>query len=774
MANPAALETATPAQEEDIKKLEMRLLTTEQDAWAWYRVICQFRFSYLSFLVLMVIVMFSFSMLMEVFFSVFLPSAQAAPGFVLRSLGMLGALPFLIIFLSYFFEESTRLFRDALDSSEGSLPNFRLSLAVVIHYIRHYKEMPLDDVPRNITYDPYSEDKPVVDDTIKKTEKELVHHVMKPRRRWQLAIRSVIRANRAAVVFGTTQYNGPPIDYSTFVIVDFICPILFEIVTAVAAIATFLDSFSASDAFYRYLRVGFYMMGFYLALWMVCHYWSSRNARMRELVANYHRTRRELEKKVQAIVHEETFKSFWLLDLGFRFMLSLRNVVARLTSWVSPAWSCCKSKRDDYIEIDAAVTPVSATDAIQGEEPTLGDRARALRERITNPWRRLTLNQRLLVLLPCLVLSAYLSLGVFFLGWPIMGFFLVLGTSTIQRRWPQIFGNAFRHFVVSFVLVSFVFFSMAFVVGTFVTGGDFHVSPPHAGVVQYQPLKHWGDIPRYPICDLKKNDLTIIDFILLADAAYGSNTSLQMNMLHQRFDNTALKNWNFTDWSDKATDHQCWFQVDFFDVNATVIAIRGTASAADALEDMHYWFGITIMQFANVFIPFLNQLPLDFVVQLLSMNMLERFTPEPVYMPVLRKVQALKAAGKNVIITGHSLGGAMAAMVGAATKSPAISFSGPGLVFTRGRFHIREEDVRDYVVTIKPQNDIVPRVDVLGGLVQDIECRKDNPLFCHGSSTHACELYMTCGDKRGRDWSQAKQCIPYVANPDPASSRADL
>ncbi|KDO26509.1 hypothetical protein SPRG_07912 [Saprolegnia parasitica CBS 223.65] len=756
------------AQEEDIKQLEMRLLTTEQDAWAWYRVICQFRFSYLSFLVLMVIVMFSFSVLMEVFFSVFLPSAQAAPGFILRSLFMLGALPILIILLSYVFEESTRLFRDALDSSEGSLPNFRLSLAVVIHYIRHYREMPLDDVPRHITYDPYSEDKPLVDDTIKeKEQKELVHRHMRPLRRWQLAIRSVIRANRAAVVFGTTQYNGPPIDYSTFVLVDFICPILFELVTAVAALLVLFDTFSISDAFYRYLRVGFYTMGFYLALWMVCHYWSSRNARMRELVANYHRTRRELEKKIQAIVHEETFKSFWLLDLGFRFVLSFRNLVDRATACIAPAWSCCKSKRDDYVEIDAAaVTPVAGDEA-----NTLSGKALALRERVMHPWRKLTLDQRLLVLIPCLILSAYLSLAVFFLGWPIMGFFLVVGTSTIQRRWPQIFGNAFRHFVISFVLVSFVFFSMAFVVGTFVTGGDFHVEPPHANVVQYTPLKHWGDIPRYPICDLQKSGLNIIDFILIADAAYGSNTSLQIDMLHKRFDNTALKNWNFTDFSDKNSDHQCWFQVDFLDVNATVVAIRGTASAADALEDMHYWFGITIMQFANVFIPFLNQLPLDFVVQLLSMNMLERFTPEPVYMPVLRKVQALKASGKNVILTGHSLGGAMAAMVGAATKSPAISFSGPGLVFSRGRFHINEEDVRDYVVTIKPQNDIVPRVDVLGGLVQDIECRKNNPLFCHGSSTHACELYMTCGDKRGRDWSQAKQCIPYVQNP---SGRTDL
>ena len=83
-------------------------------------------------------------------------------------------------------------------------------------------------------------------------------------------------------------------------------------------------------------------------------------------------------------------------------------------------------------------------------------------------------------------------------------------------------------------------------------------------------------------------------------------------------------------------------------------------------------------------------------------------------------------------------------------------------MYSRGRFNLDEQSVRDYVVTIKPNTDIVPRVDVLLGLVQEIECRKSNPLACHGSGTHACELYMTCGDARNRDWSSATQCADYM------------
>ncbi|KAF0699443.1 Aste57867_9985 [Aphanomyces stellatus] len=751
----AAMEAAEA--ETDLKKLEMQHLLETKDAWTWYRLACQFRFAYMSFLVLMTVIMFSFSFLMEVFFAVFLPSARVASGWILRCIFFLGLLPFVIVLLSYVFEESCRLFIDSLDTSEGSLPNFRLSVAVVIHYIRHWKEMPEDDVNRAVTYDPYKEDKPEADkidgddDSVleAKANAKAEHHVMSAKRRWQLAIRKVIRRNRAAVVFGTTFYNGPPIDYSTFVIVDLICPVLFEVTTLSGFFGELFSSNSITDAFYRYLRVGYFTVAFYLALWMVCHWWSSRNGRMRELVANYHRTRRALEKKIALIIHEETFKSFWLLDLGFRFTHTVKRVAERC---VTPAW-CCIKKRDEYdVILDPSTHELSALEKWQ----------EAHTQKWLHPWRNLTLDMRLAVLLPAVIVSAYFSLLNFYIGWPLMGAFLIIGATTIQQRFPQIFGDAFRHFITSFVVVSFIFFTSSFVVGTFVTGANFTVLPPNANQAPYVPrAEKWGDIPHYAVCNLNQSGLSIVDYILLADAAYGRNTSLQQKMLHDRFDGTALANWNFTDFSDPIKDHQKWFQVDFLDISTTVVAIRGTASAADALEDMHYWFGITIMQAANVFIPFLNQLPMDFVVKLLSMDVLARFVPEPVYVKVVNKVQALRDAGKNVVLTGHSLGGAMAAMVGATTHTPAISFSGPGLVYTRGRFHLDEAAIRDYVLTIKPVSDIVPRVDVLGGMVQETECRKSNPLACHGSGTHACELYMTCGDKRHRDWSKAP-CGDYM------------
>jgi len=324
------------------------------------------------------------------------------------------------------------LFLDTLQKSEGSLPNFRLALAVVIHFLRHRSEMPEDK--RNVSYDPYSEDAPEHQEDV--IAKPVDHVVMTAKRRWQLAIRRVIQANRTAVVFGTTQYRGPPIDYSTFVIVDFICPVLFEIVTITGFVVEFFATLSINSAFYRYLRLGFFCMGFYLILWIICHFWSSRYHRMRELVANYHRTRRELERKVEKIVHEETFKSFWLLDLGFRFSLTLKrflsNFTSNLTSCRIDRIVCCKKKEQTPYQTIA--------DDDDDDDETFTERVERIHERAKqlNPWRRLSLDAKLAILLPMVILSAVFSFVSFYGGWVIMGFFMILLANTFQARFPQV------------------------------------------------------------------------------------------------------------------------------------------------------------------------------------------------------------------------------------------------------------------------------------------------------------------------------------------------
>lgn len=796
-------------------------------SWRFYRTLCQFRFGYFAFLVLMVIVMFSFTMLMEFFFAIFLPSAKYDEYYIPRAIVLLVTLPVALFFLSYFFEEASRLFLDAIDKTDGSLPNFRLALAVVIHYLRHRKEMQDPKVmahseeegvrgtqSRRPTLlltakdDPFEDVGKDEEDLAWESREEMEDHaeaeaatapLTAPHpsattvNRWK----RVKAAVTATLLIRKVAYDGPAIDVSTFVIVDVFCPVLFEVVTAVALVTEFLVSWSPSKAFLAYVQMGFWSLSVYLVVWIVTHFWSSRNRKMRMLVSNYRRRRRTLRRAVNELERHKRAEHLWLLDVGFRFYYHIGQKVNPATWWEdrkgrkTPAKSLEHNvQTDGTVQTDNVSISVRGSDNDQQNQPggiagvvssTLQPMIDAhARMRSRNPWHKLSLNIKAIILLVLVIGSALISLYSFMIGWPIMGIFLIALGTVIQRRFPQIFGRAFRHFITAFVLLSLIFFSSTIVIGSFASSGSFKLGPfmngTEAGVstlTASTSLKPSGltygfqQTAEYPACTIDYDGLTVLDFALIADAAYGNSTEMHKDKLENRFNGTQLDRWSYVTRNNESTDHQVWMELYFAEINMTVIAVRGTASAADALEDLHFWFGILLMQAVDIFVPFLKQLPKAFVVRLLSMSLITSVMPAPVYAPLLKHVTEVRErVGDNLVLTGHSLGGAMAAMVGAKTQTRAVSFSGPGLLYSRGRFDVDASDIRDNVLTFKPQKDIVPRVDELGGMVQELRCKQTNPLGCHSSFTHICELYLSCGDSRRRNWAANTPCLEYQALPE--------
>lgn len=814
------------------RKAELTKLTKLEEKWSFYRSLCQFRLGYFSFLVMMCILMFSFTFLMEIFFAIFLPSARADPHFTVRAIFLLAALPFVLILLSYVFEESSRLFFDAIDKSEGSMANFRLSLTVVFHYLRHYDEMPEDRVSHElssqyqvvdtdavawqkfigsiqwlfwrithafVTNDPFDdkdkeqEDKKreEIEDSytrahaavLKRDDKVADEDAEDAKDRWKKAM----GAAHTAAIFTKTQFDGPPLDFSTLVAVDVLCPMLFEVTTLYCFVTKLLARLSPMEAFLDYLQTGFYVVSFYLGLWLFCHFWSSRNQKMREFVSNYRRRRRNLERALQVMETEKKSEQLWLVDIGFRAYEYFQSLFYEIVRIVLRFFGPSRRHGTDAerlplttseavaasTELAAEAKTTTTTDANETVEAIEGKyRLQEIKDKIAdwNPWTKFSHGRRLVILTPIAVISAIISFGSFTIGWALMGFTLILLANAIQGKFPQIFGSAFRYFISSFVILSFVFFSSTWAIGTFVLGGDFKVYPPAGpNATALQPVNVinvpsiWGKVAQYPVCSLDFSTLDIVDFALIADSIYGYNTSVQYQSFDERFKGTELADWQYVVRNNETVDHHVWVELFFPTINMTVVAVRGTASVADALQDLHFWFGISIMQAVNVFVPFLKQLPDKFVVEMLSNTLLDKIMPPPVYQDMLNHVvQVKKRVGDRLVLTGHSLGGAMAGMIGAKTKTPAVSFSGPGLLFTRGRFGISEADIRDYVLTIKPRSDVVPQVDELAGMVQEIECRRSNPLACHSTQTHLCELYVACGDRRNRDWSAATQCIDYL------------
>ena len=151
-------------------------------------------------------------------------------------------------------------------------------------------------------------------------------------------------------------------------------------------------------------------------------------------------------------------------------------------------------------------------------------------------------------------------------------------------------------------------------------------------------------------------------------------------------------------------------------------------------------------------------------------------------------------------VTGHSLGGGMASIVGATVGIPVIdcvschctsdmiciltnwcvgnvssvlharsvqsvAFSGPGLIFSKGEFTTdidgkvvqpRLANAVELSTNFIPTSDRVPRFDGHMGSVVDTVCSRDSLSSCHDMGAHICELIYRCGD--GQNQTRFRSC----------------
>lgn len=114
----------------------------------------------------------------------------------------------------------------------------------------------------------------------------------------------------------------------------------------------------------------------------------------------------------------------------------------------------------------------------------------------------------------------------------------------------------------------------------------------------------------------------------------------------------------------------------------------------------------------------------------------------------------------NDVLTIHPtlvilLGGGLAKIVGSRNAVQAVTFSGPGVMLSRMKFDITQDNIDSYSVSVKPAVDLVAQIDIDGGLVQHIECPYSF-VTCHSIVRTTRELIKSCGDYPLNRWIEGQ------------------
>ena len=115
-------------------------------------------------------------------------------------------------------------------------------------------------------------------------------------------------------------------------------------------------------------------------------------------------------------------------------------------------------------------------------------------------------------------------------------------------------------------------------------------------------------------------------------------------------------------------------------------------------------------------------------------------------------IKSIKPNRSAILVTGHSLGGGLANIVGAHLRLRSVGISAPGIMFAGGKLGLSTSQIRAWNSNVQPTKDIVPKIDMQGGLNQHIDCHLSVGQ-CHSSAVTLCRLIESCGQANNKTLS---------------------
>lgn len=184
-----------------------------------------------------------------------------------------------------------------------------------------------------------------------------------------------------------------------------------------------------------------------------------------------------------------------------------------------------------------------------------------------------------------------------------------------------------------------------------------------------------------------------------------------------------------------------------------VFSIRGSYSFRDWWLDLEMYCPSTLLTMMKM-IPLLQKQE-SFTSQVINfiltfpLRMMEGISLIKQYSDTVKsKVDPIikKNEDKDIIFVGHSLGGGLSKYIAIHYNKQSFSVSGPGVT----PLEYMNQEVSGYsnyfksnFIDVIPDNDIVPRLEVSGGIKYRVLCNKD-PVSCHSVDRTLCMIGLMC------------------------------
>ncbi|KAJ0394624.1 hypothetical protein P43SY_000007 [Pythium insidiosum] len=282
--------------------------------------------------------------------------------------------------------------------------------------------------------------------------------------------------------------------------------------------------------------------------------------------------------------------------------------------------------------------------------------------------------------------------------------------------------------------------------------GDTSVEIHHTAIVKLnlgladdtRPAMHL-DQPRYASCGTQWHGLGLVDFALLAEAAYfnplsndtakfvSSVVATNLGDIHVRLPQLNTKTGSKLD----------FYEAFIPSLNTSIIAVRGTDiwRFTDFVEDAKMFVEPVIFSILSAIFPSIRIWPdvtfstlIELYSELISLFGLQH--DFWYYHELLEYVESIQ--DREVVLTGHSMGGGIAKLVGSILGKTSITFSPPGFVQSYSKLvhdiggksmKVDRSNLHHRSVAVVPEYDPVTLVDAQAGMIQKISKILSQTLF---------------------------------------------